>query len=165
MKPKIYVSTYAKYNNGSLKGAWIDLEDEDSFFEECKKLHSDEADPELMFQDTEDIPGFFVDESSIDDRLWEWLELDDYEKKIWENAMKAAYPEITFHEAQNCFAGTAESTAEFTENLIEESGYLPKDFPTWIVIDYDDTWGSNLRYDYYYQRDKETGEYFFYYQR
>ena len=44
----------AKYNAGSIKGAWLDLEyyaDRDAFLEACKKLHEDESDPEFMFHD------------------------------------------------------------------------------------------------------------------
>lgn len=51
---KLYVSTYAKYNSGSLAGAWLDLNDypnADAFEKACRKLHRDERDPELMFQD------------------------------------------------------------------------------------------------------------------
>ena len=52
--PKVYVGTYAKYNNGNLFGEWLELDDysdEDEFLEACRELHSDEEDPELMFQD------------------------------------------------------------------------------------------------------------------
>jgi len=50
---RIYVGTYAKYNAGSIKGAWLDLEDysdRDAFLEACRELHKDEQDPEFMFQ-------------------------------------------------------------------------------------------------------------------
>ena len=59
--PRVYVGTYAKYNNGSIKGAWIDLEglDENSFHDACLELHKDESDPELMFQDFEGFPRRF----------------------------------------------------------------------------------------------------------
>ena len=79
--PKIYVGTYAKYNNGSIAGAWLDLEDyadRDGFFEACAELHGDEEDPELMFQDWEGIPGKFISESHLAEDLWpSWVELDD----------------------------------------------------------------------------------------
>ena len=35
---KVYVGTYAKYNNGSLSGAWLDLSDysdKEEFYEAC----------------------------------------------------------------------------------------------------------------------------------
>lgn len=56
---QIYVGTYAKYNEGSLFGKWMQLSDYsdlDEFIEACKELHKDEEDPEFMFQDWEEIP-------------------------------------------------------------------------------------------------------------
>ena len=53
-----YVGTYAKYNSGDLSGQWIDVSDFDNmedFLEACRKLHADEKEPEIMFQDW-DIP-------------------------------------------------------------------------------------------------------------
>jgi antirestriction protein len=75
---RVYVGTYRKYNEGSIAGEWLELEDYDSradFYEACRELHSDEADPELMFQDWEEIPEKYITESSIDDDLWDWLKL------------------------------------------------------------------------------------------
>ena len=57
--PRVYVGTYKKYNEGSLRGGWITLTDYpsyDAFMEACFKLHKDERDPELMIQDCEDMP-------------------------------------------------------------------------------------------------------------
>ena len=65
--PRVYVGTYKKYNEGSLKGGWVTLTDYpsyDAFMEACFKLHKDERDPELMIQDTDDMPdGLSVMES------------------------------------------------------------------------------------------------------
>ena len=80
--PQIYVGTYAKYNNGSIFGEWIDLEiydTKDSFFEYCKELHSDEEDrssgrPEFMFQDYENIPKKLISECSLNDKLFVYIE-------------------------------------------------------------------------------------------
>ena len=50
--PSIYVGTYAKYNNGSIFGAWLDLteyDDAEDFYKACAELHKDEQDPEFMF--------------------------------------------------------------------------------------------------------------------
>lgn len=57
---KLYVGTYAKYNNGDLSGAWLDLDrfaNAEEFEAACKLIHRDEHDPELMFQDVETDPG------------------------------------------------------------------------------------------------------------
>jgi antirestriction protein len=56
---RIYVGTYAKYNAGSIKGAWFDLEDysdRDAFLKACRELHKNEQDPEFMFQSFQDFP-------------------------------------------------------------------------------------------------------------
>ena len=53
---KVYVGTYAKYNAGSLKGAWIDLDkfkNYEEFVKECRRVHRGEHDPEFMVQDVE----------------------------------------------------------------------------------------------------------------
>lgn len=59
INPQVYVGTWAKYNAGSIAGAWIALRDYSNyneFLKACYDLHSDERDPELMIQDTEDMP-------------------------------------------------------------------------------------------------------------
>jgi antirestriction protein len=74
---RIYVGAYAKYNAGSIKGTWLDMEDyadRDAFLEACRELHKDESDPEFMFQDFEGFPrGFYNESSAPPDGLWGWL--------------------------------------------------------------------------------------------
>ena len=63
---RVYVGTYAKYNNGSLFGKWLDLSDysdKDEFLEACRELHKDEQEPEFMFQDIENIPEALISEN------------------------------------------------------------------------------------------------------
>lgn len=57
--PKVYVGTYKKYNNGSLAGGWVSLNecnDYQAFLRKCRALHRGERDPEFMIQDNEDFP-------------------------------------------------------------------------------------------------------------
>ena len=71
---KVYVGTYAKYNNGNLKGAWLDLanyETYDDFLKACKELHKDESDPEYMIQDNEGFPD------GLD--CMEWIGREDFD--------------------------------------------------------------------------------------
>lgn len=73
LNASLYVGTYAKYNAGSIAGKWMNLRDyttKRAFYDACKELHKDEADPEFMFQDHENIPAYLVSESSIDDEVW-----------------------------------------------------------------------------------------------
>lgn len=71
---QIYVGTYAKYNDGSLFGKWLQLSDYsdlDEFYEACKELHKDEEDPELMFQDWEEIPEGLISECWLSENFFD----------------------------------------------------------------------------------------------
>lgn len=92
---QVYVGTYKKYNQGSLQGDWLqlaDYSDKEEFLEACRELHSDEEDPEFMFQDHENIPGDLISESSIDEKIWDLIRLID-ENGIDTEAL-AAYFEL-----------------------------------------------------------------------
>jgi antirestriction protein len=126
--PKVYVGTYAKYNEGSFKGAWVELEghDEDSFYEACKELHSDESDPEYMFQDFENFPRDFYSESGLDSRVFEWLELDDDDRERAQ-AFLDCFGDCAgdlFQAAEDAYYGRAASDRDFAEELMESTGDL-----------------------------------------
>lgn len=125
---RIYVGTYAKYNEGSIKGAWLDLEDysdKEDFLEAAAALHSDESDPELMFQDMEGIPEGMASESHISDDVWEWLKLDEQDREV-----VRAYRECIdgsendFDSIMDKFQGTADSERDYAEQYCEDSGTL-----------------------------------------
>lgn len=72
---RVFVGTYGKYAAGSIEGAWLTLSDyanKAEFLAACRKLHKDEADPEFMFQDAENIPSWLWGESFIDEAIWSW---------------------------------------------------------------------------------------------
>lgn len=74
---RVYVGTYAKYNAGSIFGEWLDLSDyegREDFYQACLKLHKDEDDPELMFQDYENIPEMLISECSLDENIYVYME-------------------------------------------------------------------------------------------
>lgn len=80
LKSAVYVGTYGKYNAGSIYGKWLKLSEfsaKDEFLEACRELHSDEDDPELMFQDWEYIPDPFICESYISEKWWELFDACD----------------------------------------------------------------------------------------
>jgi hypothetical protein len=52
-------------------------------------------------------------------------------------------------EEQENFRGEAESAADFTREIIEEMGYITEEMPSWICIDYQRTWDSALRFDFF----------------
>ena len=51
-------------------------------------------------------------------------------------------------EEQENYRGEAQSAADFTRELIEEMGYITKEMPEWIVIDYQATWDSAVCHDF-----------------
>jgi antirestriction protein len=168
--PKIYVGTYSKYNNGSIQGAWVDLtqfSDADEFIDHIKELHSDEEDPEFMFQDYEGFPECYYSESMSDtelNQLFDYLNMDEDDRKLLDMYAEATgygIEDITLRDAQDKFYGTADSEADFAEQIAEDCGEIPKDLPSWIVIDWEASWNCNLRYDYNTARDDEGTMYFF----
>jgi len=89
LEVKIYCGTYAKYNDSSIAGQWIDVTDLDKqeFYDLCRDLHSDEEDPEFMFQDTDTESKLLRDmisESGIDDEFWS---LKEEMKELSENSL------------------------------------------------------------------------------
>ena len=146
MTYRIYVGTYAKYNSGSLKGEWLDLEDyscKQDFYEACAELHSDEADPEYMFQDHEDIPKFFVGESYLSDDIWSYMDC------AMDDEVKAAYVEARDRwdeeDCESSYIGEFRSFTELAEYLVDEQGTL-NDIPEHLQYYFDyEAYGRDIR--------------------
>ena len=151
-KIAVYVGTYAKYNNGSLEGEWVDLDDYDNyddFIKKCLDIHSDEEEPELMFQDYEGFPKEFYSESAIDKELFEYLALDDKEKEILEafidcHGYNYDYSLGVYYDA---YIGKYESLEELAEEFIEQGlfGDVPENL--YHYLDYEKI-ARDLSYDY-----------------
>jgi antirestriction protein len=129
-QPRLYVGTYAKYNAGNLHGKWLtltDFHDKDEFLEACKELHKDEADPELMFQDSENIPKGLYSESTCPD-LWEIeRECKRHGVEIETLAAWVEHGMGDWDDANNCadsFRGQFDNEEAFAEHLCEDCGIL-----------------------------------------
>jgi len=91
------------------------------------------------------------------------LEFDDeaQEEKFQElcinypqKALEIYYENIgNFDEFEEAYEGEFDSEAHFTEEMIANMG---ENIPSWIVVDYQGTWDSMLRFDYW-----EEDNYFF----
>lgn len=149
--PRIYVGTYAKYNSGSLGGAWVNLSQftsHEDFIDHCKAIHGDEIDPELMYQDWENIPKRFMSSVDISKDFWEWNDLSDDEKELIERYIDATSDDDADHrDAQNRLVGEYGSGAEYAQQLAKESGL---DIPSWIHVDWEASWENELRHDFCY---------------
>ena len=127
MTMRIYVGTYAKYNDGNLFGKWLDLEDyadRDDFYEACAELHADEKDPEFMFQDWEGILSNMISESHVSPECWSLL--DAYEKYDEDavNAYCDCFGEWNERDFNEGYRGKYDSWEHMAEELLEETGEL-----------------------------------------
>jgi antirestriction protein len=124
---KVYVGTYRKYNEGSLKGDWLDLNDyssKDEFIEACRELHEDEDDPELMFQDWEDIPANFIGESTIDEKVWDWLQLSNRDKETVSIYLDEIDRDAPVQDALECYEGEFDSEEDWAADFWDHTGML-----------------------------------------
>lgn len=129
MTTRIYVGTYAKYNEGNIFGKWMNLEDyqgKEQFLGACGELHADEDDPEFMFQDWEGIPDDLISESYLNPAAWEYMQACE---EFGEGEV-AAYVEL-FNEwsregFQDRYHGKYESWKDMATEFLEETGELDK---------------------------------------
>lgn len=56
---------------------------------------------------------------------------------------------LFIEQEQDAFQGEADSDEDFTRELLEGTDSIPQDFPSWVVIDYQRTWDSALRFDFF----------------
>ena len=130
----VYVGTYAKYNEGSIFGEWLNLSDyvdKEEFYNACKELHYDEEDPEFMFQDYENIPKGLIDESWISNNIFEVLDaledMDETRKEaflIWcdNGHYKLSEGEIYdfISDFDNDYIGEYDSEEDFAYEQVEQ---------------------------------------------
>jgi len=148
--PALYVGTYAKYNDGDLAGKWLKFEDygdREEFIKAALELHKDEPDPELMFPDFENFPEAWYCESSIDDRVFEYAELE-----AWERMVVDAYftigDDLEISEILERFSGAYENWNDYVSNYVEETGMFDN-VPDSIsgYFDYE-SFGRDLKMNY-----------------
>lgn len=164
--PAVYVGTYRKYNNGSLDGMWLDLMsfyDYEEFMDVCAYLHRDEDDPELMFQDWDNVPDCWRDESYFDkqtfDEIREWADMDSDEQDAFE-AFMCAFGGGDIDSFRERYEGQYDDMEEFARYIVEEtglltlphSGYIPNEVRAQFenVAEYFDfeRYAEDLEYDY-----------------
>lgn len=146
-EPAVYCGTYGKYNNGSIDGMWIDLTsfyDYNEFVEFCERLHADEEDPELMFQDYEGFPKNWYYESLMDestfDKIIEYADLDENMQEAYEAYLEHWDCNADLREVQERYQGHYDSPEDFAEQLYNEIYEIP-DFIIGF-IDWSAVWRS-----------------------
>lgn len=126
-EPAVYCGTYAKYNDGNLRGLWVDLstfDDYDEFINFCYAINADEDASccELMFQDFDSFPRQFYSESCFDEETFDnikaYSELCD---KYSTEAVDAFMDEFdSLDEFDDKFCGQYASEEEYAEEIVAE---------------------------------------------
>ena len=141
MTASIYVGTYKKYNHGDLSGDWLDLDDfldAKEFYAECKKLHTDEHDPEFMFQDWEGIPNNLISECHLDDNFFDYMEAVKASHLDPEVFLAGTALDIPYDKIEETYQGEWRSDEDFVTNLLDTTDGIP-DLPNYIKIDWEGT--------------------------
>ena len=123
IEPAIYVGTYEKYNNGSIEGKWLklnDYEDVQAFYKACTQLHNDEHDIELMFQDFEYIPKSMIGESWLSDEFFDFLEVVNNSDIDYEIFLSAIEHGIEWDSVEDKHLGSYDDDEDFTISMLDE---------------------------------------------
>lgn len=164
---KLYCGTYKKYNEGSLFGAWMDLDDysdKDEFLKACLELHKDEKDPELMFQDQEIDCGWeegLYSECSIPEEYWDIKEalgkscIDDdiFSAYMNYNGGKPTVEDV--EQAEERYCGKYNSGEEYAQEIFEECHSKEElDRLGWILryVDWEAVW-RDMSFEGYHEID------------
>ena len=130
--PALYCGTYGKYNSGNLSGMWVNVstfDDYEDFENFCLAIHADEEDPEIMFQDGENIPDSLCCESMGEEefnQIAEYCELcDEYSVEAVDDFLEWYSPE-DLDMMYDSYAGVYDSEEDFAREIVNECYDLEK---------------------------------------
>ena len=84
----------------------------------------------------------FVDHYETYNRL-----VDEYGQLVVDELIEE-FDVSTIENFEDMYQGQYDSGAEFAEMIATDCGYISRDFPSWIEIDWEKTWDGALSYDY-----------------
>lgn len=130
--PAICCGTYGKYNSGNLRSMWVDLSTFDSyddFKNFCLAIHADEDDPELTYQDFENMPRSLYHESIGEEEfnnIVKYCEMrDDYSVYAFEDFLELYSPD-DLDRMHDAYMGMYESEEDFARETVNECYDLDK---------------------------------------
>ena len=122
--PSLYCGTYGKYNSGNFSGMWLNVstfDDYEDFVNFCLAIHADEEDPEIMFQDGENIPDSLCCESMGEEdfnKIVKYCELcDDYNVSAVDDFLEWYSPE-DLDMMYDSYAGVYDSEEDFAREIV-----------------------------------------------
>jgi len=119
--------------------SFTDEEHATALFEE---LASDGVDTDEMQE--------FIDEHGKKDFV---LYFEDYQQAVeeWDKEIVDSFIEefelSAVDRISDAYHGSWRNGAEFAEQLVQDCGYIERELPYWIEVDWEKTW-DNLSYDY-----------------
>ena len=124
--PALYCGTYGKYNSGSFNGMWVNVSTFDSYDDFktfCLAIHADEEEPELMYQDGENIPDSLCSESMGEEEfnnLLKYCELcDEYNVSAVDDFLEIFSPE-DLDRMDDAYAGVYDSKEDFAREIVSD---------------------------------------------
>lgn len=163
---QIYVGTYKKYNEGSLYGKWLrldDYSDREEFYEACQELHNDEEDAEYMFQDWEYIPEGLINESWVSDSVFELIskasDITDFEAFVSfldfsSYNLNDEELDYLLSKFRDSYQGKYDSEENYAYQYVENCYDLPEFAETYF--DYEKFAHSLFITDYYFDDDTKA---------
>ena len=74
--------------------------------------------------------------------------IDMYDQQTVDAFLNADFDIDDISRLEDAYYGQFRDEEEFTENFVSECYGLPRDFPSWIKIDWSETWEDGLSWDY-----------------
>ena len=155
--PALYCGTYGKYNSGNFSGIWVDVSTFDSyedFVNFCKAIHADEEDPEIMYQDFENLPDSLYHESIGEEgfeKIMEYCELcDEYNVSAVDDFLEWDSTD-DLDRMHDAYVGVYDSKEDFAREIVSD------------CYDLDNMMGDLACYFDYesFARDLFMGDYYF----
>ena len=99
----------------------------------------------------EDLASEFLKEYD-EDQFVEYYEqyetlVNDYGQGLVDEYIEYYFLDAIDH-FEDAYSGEYESGADFAEQIASDCGYISRDFPSWIEIDWQATWDNSLSWDY-----------------
>ena len=73
--------------------------------------------------------------------------VDDYGQNLVDEFIED-FDVSTIENFEDMYQGQYDSGADFAEQIASDCGYVTRDLPSWIEIDWQKTWDNALSYDY-----------------
>ena len=124
--PALYCGTYGKYNSGNFSGIWVNVstfDDYEDFENFCLAIHADESEPELMYQDYENMPDSLYHESMGEkefNKIAEYCELcDEYSVEAVDDFLEWDSTE-DLDNMHDAYVGVYDSREDFAREIVSD---------------------------------------------